>query len=248
MGIAGLLLILFLVTIFILSIVRYRKRVEKEQEEKNLMTKRFEQELLQSRLEAQEQTFRHIAKELHDNVGQLLSTAKMLIGVTELKLGFVPETLLTANGTLTKAIDEIRLLSRSLDKEWLERFNFLENLQSEVARLNNGGYVKGSIECNSFVSMKAEEQIILFRIVQEGIQNAIKHAKPNWLQIVIQSHENFQVKIINDGSPLPAVFHGMGTHNMTQRAALFGGSVQWQSMPEHTVVTISLPLNGIHEN
>lgn len=243
MAIAGIGLILFLVTIFILSIVRYRKRVAKESEEKQMMTKHFEQELLQSKLETQEETFRHIAKELHDNVGQLLSTTKMLMGVTEIKLPHVPDTLLTANDTLSKAIQELRLLSRSLDKEWLEQFNFLENLQSEIDRINGGEMIKATIECHTTITMKPEEQIILFRIVQEAIQNAIRHAQPGLLNVIITNGGQLQVKVINDGNPLPANFNGMGTNNMQHRAQLFGGTVIWESGNEGTIVTISLPLN-----
>lgn len=248
MAIAGLTLILFLVTIFILSIVRYRRRVEVEQEEKRLMTKRFEQELLQSRLETQEETFRHIAKELHDNVGQLLSTTKMLMGITELRLGHAPDTLNTANATLSKAIQELRLLSRSLDKEWLERFNFLENLQEEVARINSGEVIHASVDCPSAIHMKPEEQIILFRIVQEAVQNAVRHAEPSRLAIAIRNDKELEVKVANNGKPLPPDFHGMGTRNMRHRASLFGGSVHWQSAPAETVVTIRLPQKNAHEN
>jgi signal transduction histidine kinase len=248
MAIAGIALILFLITIFIFSIVRYRRRVVKEQEEKDRMTKRFAQELLQSKLETQEETFRHIAKELHDNVGQLLSTTKMLMGVTELKLGHTPDTLYTASATLAKAIQELRMLSRSLDKEWLERFDFLENLRSEVERINSSETIKASIRCNATITMKPEEQIILFRIVQEAMQNAVRHAEPSHLSIVINNGLALEVKVINDGKPLPPSFYGMGTANMQHRAKLFGGSVDWQSAAEETIVTICLPLNNSHEN
>ena len=248
MALAGIALILFLVTIFIFSIIRYRQRVAKEQEEKERMTKRFEQELLQSKLETQEETFRHIAKELHDNVGQLLSTTKMLMGITELKLGHSPETLNTAGNTLTKAIQELRMLSRSLDKEWLEQFDFLENLKNEVDRINSGETVHANIECNAAIAMKPEAQIILFRIVQEAVQNAVRHAGPSHLSIVVSNGEALEVKVINDGKPLPQDFHGMGTNNMRYRAGLFGGTVNWQSAADETVVTIRLPLNHSNEN
>jgi signal transduction histidine kinase len=66
---------------------------------------------LQVQVEIQESTYRHIAKEIHDNVGQLLSTTKMLIGIAELKLGQAPDTLQTASATLSKAIQELRMLS-----------------------------------------------------------------------------------------------------------------------------------------
>jgi signal transduction histidine kinase len=204
--------------------------------------KEFEQQLLQVQIEVQEHTYRHIAKELHDNVGQLLSTTKMLMGVTEIKLGSVPDTLNTANATLSKAIQEIRFLSRSMDKEWLEQFNFLENLKSEVERLNAGEMVQATVHCSTEIAMKPEEQIILFRIVQEAIQNAVRHAGPTQLDVIISgSAEALEVKVANNGAPLPQNFHGMGTNNMRHRARLFGGTVHWLPVQEGTVVTICLP-------
>lgn len=243
MAIAGIGLILFLVTIFILSIVRYRRRVARDRDERMLMTKQFEQELLQSKLETQEETFRHIAKELHDNVGQLLSTTKMLISVTEINLTPAPDTLVTANATLGDAIQELRLLSRSLDQEWLEQFSFLDNLGSEVARINAGKTIQANVECNVPVPLRAEEQIMLFRIVQEAVHNAVRHASPTRIDVLVTGRMNaLVVQVVNDGKRLPATFSGMGTNNMRHRAGLLGGTVEWKPLEASTVVEISLPI------
>ncbi len=248
MAIAGMALILFLAVIFILSVLKYRRRMAIELEERKVMTKRFEQELLQSKLETQEETYRHIANELHDNVGQLLSTTKMLMGVMELQLGQAPDTLQTASATLSKAIEELRLLSRSLDREWLEQFNFLDNLHNEVERINAGDAIRAAVECSTAISMNPEQQIILFRIVQEAIQNAIRHAQPSRIQVQISNGQALEVKVINDGKPLPAVFSGMGTRNMRHRTRLFGGDIQWLSEEGQTTVAIRLPLTQYQEN
>ena len=234
----------FMIIYFLAS----RRNKEKYRREMQASKKEYEKQLLQVQVEVQESTYRHIAKELHDNVGQLLSTTKMLMGITELKLGHAPDTLVNANATLGKAIQEIRLLSRSLDKEWLEQFNFLENLQAEVERINGSEVIKARVDCAINIPLKAEEQIILFRIVQEAMQNAVRHAQPSIVNVVINNGQHLEVKVINDGKPLPPNFHGMGTNNMKHRAKLFGGTVQWQSAPDETVVTICLPLNKAHEN
>ena len=239
----------FLFSVFTVSyFLMNRRRQQHYQMEMQRSKKEFEQQLLQSQVEVQESTYRHIAKELHDNVGQLLSTTKMLMGITEIRLGTVPDTLTTASATLSKAIQEIRLLSRSLDKEWLEQFNFLENLRSEIARINAGETVCAVVEGDVAIAMKPEEQIILFRMVQEAIQNAIRHALPSRLAVRIQTGEKLLVQVINNGKPLPPTVQGMGTNNMRQRARLFGGNVTWQSAKEETIVTICLPLNSEHEN
>lgn len=245
---AGTTLFVLLSVFINLLIYLFKQKRKQHLQELSAIKQTYQQTLLQSQIEVQESTYRHIAKELHDNVGQLLSTTKMLMGVTELKLGRAPDTLNTASATLSKAIEELRLLSRSLDKEWLERFNFLENLQAEVDRINSGEVIRASVHCDAAIRMNPEAQIILFRIVQEAVQNAVRHAQPSRLNIAVANGEALEVKVVNDGKPLPPNFHGMGTANMRHRAQLFGGTVQWQSASNETVVTICLPVKSAHEN
>lgn len=244
-AVATVTILFFLISVFlVLYFLISRRNKKMYQAEIDQSKKEFEKQLLQVQVEVQESTYRHIAKELHDNVGQLLSTTKMLIGVMELKLGQVPEALHTASATLSQAIQEIRLLSRSLDQEWLQQFDFLDNLQAEVARLNAGETIKAVVQCYASITMKVEEQIILFRIVQEAIQNAVRHAHPTMITIAIKELGNcLEVKVKNDGNPLPPHFKGMGTANMRHRAHLFGGTVAWKSQGYGTIVTICLPLN-----
>ena len=242
------LVLLMLVFVVLVIIINYQRKQKLHLREKHIMREEFNQQMLQAQIEVQEGTYRHIAKELHDNVGQLLSTTKMLMGITELRLGHSPDTLNTANATLSKAIQELRMLSRSMDKDWLEQFDFLANLQGEVDRINSGEVIKASVDCNATIAMKPEEQVILFRIVQEAVQNAVRHAQPSRLNVVISNGQALEVKVINDGKPLPQDFGGMGTRNMRHRAGLFGGTVAWKSAADETIVTICLPLNHAHEN
>lgn len=244
--IIGAALILFLVSVFIVSIVRYKKRVVSELREKRILREQYEQELLQSKLEAQEHAFQQIGKELHDNVGQLLSTARMLLGITERNLGTPPETLLTANQTLGQAIHELRTLSKSLDKDWLEQFSFYDNIMSEIARINHTGEVI-FVEWPAMVDipLRSEEQIILFRIVQEAIQNAIRHAHMSRMLIRVgQQEETFTVEVHDNGTGFKVAGHnaGMGLRNMKHRANVLGGTVTWEALEEQgTAVHIILP-------
>lgn len=238
--------VVFIVLSFFINvlILLFKERRKQYLKEVLLLKQSYEQALLQSQIEVQESTYQHIAKELHDNIGQLLSTTKMLMGITEINMANVPDTLSTANATLSKAILELRMLSRSMDKEWLEQFNFLENLQTEVNRINSGGAIEAEAYCNEEINMDPKAQIILFRIVQEAIQNALRHANPTMIKVLIHSTKELQVKVINNGKPLPEKFDGMGIRNMQHRVKFFGGNILWESHIKETVVTISIPLNS----
>jgi signal transduction histidine kinase len=211
------------------------------------MQSNFEKTLLQSQIEVQEATFSALGKELHDNVGQLLSSTKMLLGVTERSLTTPPDTLITAQETLARAINELRSLSRSLTKEWLEQFNLIENLQAEVARNNSANDLQIFLSTPQILSVSPDKQIILFRIIQEALQNAIKHASAKNIAITITEDNTAITTIIKDdgsGFDTNDDIKGMGLMNMKQRTQLLDGSITWQSnADEGTVINITLPVN-----
>ncbi len=239
------LLFLLLSCIIILLILIYQKRRQQYMLEMATLKQTYEQALLQSQIEVQEATFSTLSKELHDNIGQLLSTAKMLLGITEINLTNPPDTLITANATVGKAINELRSLSKSLSKEWLEQFDLIENLTTEVNRINSADVVKLHLLHPDKLSLEADKQIILFRIIQEAIQNAIKHAYAKNIYIDISQQEGLLATAIKDdgnGFDEAGISDGVGIINMKHRAKLLGGSVQWQSSNKGSIVLITLPV------
>jgi signal transduction histidine kinase len=174
---------LLLITLFIVMLVMaYLRRDLKHLKEKETMEADFEKQLLQSQLETQEETLNQLSIEIHDNVGQLLNSTKLLIGITQRSLPDSPDTLAMADETLAKAIQELRSLSKSLNREWLQQFNFIENLEGEINRINAAKSLQIHLFRPPALSLKADEQIILFRIVQEILQNSIKHAQAKILK------------------------------------------------------------------
>jgi signal transduction histidine kinase len=240
-------IITLVVSVFMVSfVIVHRKRRNQFIREKENMNRDLEKQLLQSRIEVQEQTFQQIGKELHDNVGQLLSTSRMLIGLTERELQNPPDTLLTANATLGQAINEIRSLAKSLDKEWLERFSFSENIQTMVERINAGKRVTAEYIQTTELTLKNDAQIILFRIVQEAIQNVVKHAEATNMRIqVTQEGQQFTITVSDNGKgfDVHSAAKSMGLANMQHRVQLLNGSIAYNSVIDRgTTVAIFIPL------
>lgn len=211
------------------------------------METHFGQALLQSQIETQEETLSVLGKELHDNIGQLLNSTKLLIGVSQRQISNPPDTLIIADETLAKAINELRSLSKSLNKEWLEQFNFIENLETEIHRLNTAGALYFEFIHIDRLPLKSDEQLILFRIVQEAMQNAVKHAQAQHIQIAIaETQALLTVTVTDDGKGFTketAKPDGLGMLNMKHRTHLLGGVITWQQAPEGgTVVAIQLPV------
>ncbi len=242
--------LLLLITLFIVMLVMaYLKRDLKHLKEKETMEADFETQLLQSQLETQEETLNQLSIEIHDNVGQLLNSTKLLIGITQRSLTESPDTLLMADETLAKAIQELRSLSKSLNREWLQQFNFIENLEAEINRINAAKNLQIHLFRPAALSLKAGEQIILFRIVQEILQNSMKHAQAKNIEINIkEDNKQLCIYIADDGTGFDetTAAKSVGILNIRNRTRLLGGTVEWGSSESNgTSVTIQLPVNTI---
>lgn len=240
-------IVLVLLAFFLLFfLVKYRHKSNAYIVEKENLKKEYEQALLQAQIEVQENTLSALGYELHDNIGQLISSAKMLIGIALRTLNHAPDTLVTAEETLGNAVKEVRSLSKSLDKEWLQQFNLVENLQTEVNRINTSQILKINLNHPENLSLSADKQIILFRIIQEAIQNAIKHSQADNIDINITDEvSQLIIKIIDNGKGFKDSEHqlkGLGLKNMKHRTQLLGGTIDWKPIPENgTSIIIHLP-------
>lgn len=246
----GSLLVLLLCLFIIMFVIEFRRRQNLYHKEKELMNAQFEQTLLKSQIEVQEATFSTLGKELHDNIGQLLSTAKMMISISQQQVVNPPAALNTAFETLGKALTEVRSISKMLNKEWLEQFNLLDNLASEAAHLNSSGIVTVQLDADGPLSLNTDKQIILFRIIQEAIQNAIKHANANNIYITINTQNNWHNITIRDdgtGFDITAKSEGVGILNMKQRAKMLAGTIEWQISEQGCAVVIDMPVETTME-
>lgn len=238
------IILLLLISFLLFFFLKYRERSNRYITERETMKKAFEQTLLQSQVEVQEETFSALAKELHDNVGQLLSSSKMLMGITQRNMVNIPETLKIAEETLGKAITELRSLSKSLDKQWLEQFDLIDNLSTEIRRINSGLILQIHFSNMGKLLLPPQEQIILFRIIQEALQNAIKHAEAKNIFIEIETkEENIIVTINDDGKGFELISSdGLGIRNMKDRTKLLGGNISWNKPGKGSLITIKLPV------
>jgi signal transduction histidine kinase len=236
-----------LVFFIITFIVLYQRRFYRFMREKQELQNSFQREILKTQLETQEETFHQIGEEIHDNIGQLLSSTKMLLGITERSLSSVPDPLRTAQETLGKAIGELRSLSKTLNKEWLHQFNLIQNLETEIERINSAHVLRLELQTNvKQLPLSPEGQVMLFRIIQEALHNCIKHANAKSIRISIELNSIISVTISDDGSGMRESnheFEGVGIINMRHRTNLLGGTIKWGSSKNSgTEVHIELPI------
>jgi two-component system, NarL family, sensor kinase len=251
--IGGTILVIFLVAGIISFLFIFSKRNWKHKTEKELMKTQFEQALLQTQLEIQEQTLRTISQEIHDNVGQVLSLAKLNLNTLDIEEGVNKEQKIESSIQLvSKAINDLRDLSRSLNGDKIADLGLQDAIDNELKIIaNTGQFATQLIASGEPYKLAPQHEMVLFRIVQESLNNAVKHSKAR--NINIEMHYEtaaFKMAINDDGegfdaTALEATDTGIGLNNMKNRASLVGAFFSIQSLPESgTSVLIQLPQNN----
>ena len=245
------LFVLLLISIIIITAVLYYNKRKKFAEEKQLMKTIFDQELLQTQIEIQEQTLSNISQEIHDNIGQVLSLAKLNLNtipthVEDDVLAKISKT----KELISKAISDLRDLSRSMHGDRIAELGLKDAIESELAILQNTGQYKTFFNLSgNYYKLARQNEIVIFRMLQESINNSIKHA--NAKNITVEMHyqpHNFQLWISDDGNGFDTGLQstaatGIGLKSMRNRAALIGGDLTIESSP-FTGTTISIKLTG----
>ena len=205
----------------------------------------FKQQLLQTQLEIQEQTLKTISQEIHDNIGQVLSLAKL--NLNTLQPGEETKLLDTKN-LVSKAINDLRDLSRSLYGNKIAELGLAEAIDNELKILQNSGQFSTSlkIDGNSY-KLEPQKEMVVFRIVQECLNNIIKHSKAQNITVLMEYDTgHFRLSVADDGigfdvNALSTTRPGIGLKSMQSRAALIGGMVSLSSgQNKGTTVTISI--------
>src|SRR4029078_7777105 len=124
--------------------IRYRKR---KRENAQLQVK-FQQELLKTQMEIQEQTFKTISQEIHDNIGQMLSLAKMNLSKFEIDRENSDEAVLSAKNLVSHAVSSLRDLSRTLNTETIATIGLLKSIDLELQLVEKTAGIKTAIEIN----------------------------------------------------------------------------------------------------
>ncbi|HXB94107.1 MAG TPA: ATP-binding protein [Puia sp.] len=248
--ILGAIIVLVFFGVLFLGMLRYYNyRRRQAAREKREMQAIFDQQLTQARLEIQEQTFTYLAEEIHDNVGQLLSLAKIQLSSFKEEETIDFPLLHEARENVGRSLQELRDLAKGMHTGHIRAFNIRQALDDEVQRITRTGTIAISVTSEGEeYRIKDDTQLILFRIIQECLQNCLKHAAASNINIGFTWFPGqLRIRVRDDGKGFDADRTlaqptGLGLHNILNRARLTGGSGVIQSRPgEGTVVTVQVP-------
>ena len=249
---SGIILILIVFLVFV-WIQFYKRNLNYINNTKTLEFQ-FQQTLLQTQLEIQEQTFKNISQEIHDNIGQVLSLVKLNINTMEPdKPEPLQEKIDNSRTLITKAIQDLRDLSKSLNTDYVIELGLMRSIEYELEMIQRTVNCEIAFTANGKAyRLERQQELILFRIVQEVLHNIIKHAKATAINVTaVFEPETFTLTIADNGIGFDAgkiedhnyEGFGLGIRNMHNRAKMINADYKLTStLQKGTTVTITLPL------
>jgi len=244
------LVIFFVLLGLLFFALSYRKKLKREAEVQATLRK-AEEQAARAVLDAEEKERIRVAVELHDGVGQMMSVAKMNLSAIESEIPFVNDDQKSrfdkAISLVDESCSEVRAVSHNLMPNALLKSGlgtavrtFLDNMKDGSIRVNL--YVDGLDE-----KIDSNTETVLYRVIQESVNNVIKHAAASQLDIsLIGEGDTISATIEDNGKGFLvsdiAGKDGIGLKNIQSRVAYLKGTVEWDSAPgKGTVVVVNIP-------
>jgi len=244
---AGIIVFVLLALLAWLFYRRYKLKKEKELQQ-TIITQREEATI--NILTAEENERKRIAADLHDGVGQLMTAAWLNLQVMEKQHNGDEQKELLNKTTLLvgESCKEVRQVSHNMMPNALLKKG-LVNAVREFTQQIDRSVIAINLQTEGLnKELNSITETILYRVIQECVNNAIKHAAATELDISIQhSSDGIDVLIEDNGKGFNTNFtagekEGLGLQNIRSRISFLKGTVQWDSSPGNgTVVAIHLP-------
>ena len=248
LGIVFLTLLVILLVIFFYFLKKKNSYLVEKMESELY----FQSELIKTRIEIKDQTLSEISKELHDNIGQIVS-----VGIMQLNMYLDSGHPVQANelndlkGILAKSLDEIRILSRIINKDNLLQSNFIEAIQQDLERIKKLKNIQYHYNFTGEIpKISQEHDLFIYRIFQEALHNSLKHSHSDLFEVNIKTSNTIfrlEIKDFGIGYDVNQINSGLGLSNMKLRAKLIGATLNMQSDSSGTTVTLQYPLTKTNE-
>ena len=253
MLVGGIVIFLVLIGILIFVMLYYQK---KKFQHSNLLLQadRVHTEmLLQSKIEIQEETFRNISQEIHDNIGQTLSLVKLnLNAIAAPQQQTDRERLAESISLLAESIKNLRDVARSINTEYISQIGLKNAIHQQLNVLEKTGLYTITMEESGICgTLDKKDELILFRVVQELLNNIVKHAEASQIIVrIFYEAESLKLQIEDNGKGFDTaainfpegIPNGIGLSNLQNRIKFIQGKLILSSTPgQGTLITVELP-------
>jgi two-component system NarL family sensor kinase len=232
----------------ILFVVYYQKKMIQEQLKRQQLELNFQQKMMEATLESEENERRRLAGDLHDSVGGMLSTIRVGLATIARQLPD-PQLIEQSKQMLDETLTSVRRISLDLMPSTLEKFGLIPALKEICERFQSASLITVNFhEPREIPTMSMGRELKVFRIVQELINNAIKHAQATEINVTVSEGDYLRIAVEDNGKGFnPALSHssgssGLGLYNMENRARLLNAKLEFDTQSEQgSKITLTVP-------
>jgi signal transduction histidine kinase len=195
-----------------------------------------QKQIAEAIIKAQEQERKQLGQELHDNINQILATTKLYLDIAKDNPSMQQDLMVKSGHNINEVISELRKLSKSLTPPSLGEIGLIASIEDLLTGIIQAGRLDVSFYHDSFSEnqLAPEKQLIVYRIVQEQINNVIRHAEARNVIIELENDNRYvNLSIQDDGIGFdpkkPSA--GIGLKNIRNRAELYNGCITIDTAP-----------------
>lgn len=249
----GILAMLLLFVSFLLAFIITQRKKFKYQQQMQKLREAQQNQLIEAAVRSEEMERHRIAETLHDEVGAILSSSKMHIENIKTRNLDDRDRELHEKGKelLDDAIQKVRGISHNLHSNILKEFGLNEAIRHFMKKMTQGTIIKAVVALDdSYATQNADNDISIYRMVQELVNNILKHANANEINInSIYNNDELEINITHNGKGLTQQQfeelrykkEGLGLKNIQNRVILLKGNIEFYADADGSRITIHIP-------
>ena len=249
-GTTGMFLLVLAIFLFVLL---YQKKLTKQQVELRKLEEDYQKELLSASIQTQEKERKRFAKDLHDDVGAMLSVMKINLSRIQRKLDqdTMPFQVVTETSEMADTmIEHLRAIARGLLPVTLEKFGIIHAIEQLCNQLNDPAGTKVYFQLKGVLQQLDEDTALsIYRITQELLNNAIKHAGASFVEVSLElMPHQLRLMVVDDGKGMNWQSQkenamGLGLKNVESWLKVLAGHIEVISSDGGgTKIAIEIPL------
>jgi signal transduction histidine kinase len=246
----------FLTIVLIVFVVFHQRRIIRYQKQLQKMEEEQQKILLNASIRWQEEERQRIAADLHDDAGPLLATARLYLNENLLKqdISTQLQSIYNAKQIIDDTIQLIRNISHSLMPPTLKNFGLESAINDLFQKISGTGAINASCRFHDYRQrLVPEQELLIFRVVQDLINNILKHSNSSFMHITQNVQESrFYLRLHHDGrgitqddfEKMNKSSLGLGLKNIQSRMKVLQGSINFEKDVSQTYykITIDIPV------
>lgn len=256
----GILITLFIAAVVILFVVYYQRKMLLKEASIKLMEQEKQIELFKASVEAEEKQKEKIARNLHDEINPILNTLKFNLTKHRIKAQkneLDPVNMIADEKTLDNVIEGIRTICYDLIPSFFLEYGLIVSLESYVKSIQRIGEITGEFKADvipeEMESFNRQEQLNIYRVCLEVLNNLFKHSDCTFFKASIKSiNQSLVFEITHNGKGITNeemnIFteksKGLGLKSLKARIILLKANINYQKQINTPSITLTIPLNS----